>query len=94
MEVDESMGEDAISIAYFDRCVFPSSFSRFPCVGRAYGRFVRSGFCNTRIKEIYFRYGGRLCHRTTTLTMEMILIRILQMTRRGSRKRIARSHRV
>jgi hypothetical protein len=58
-------------------------------------RYVRSGFCNTRIEEIYFRYGGRLCHRTTMLTMAMILRRILQTTQRGSRMKIAgRSHRV
>jgi hypothetical protein len=34
MEADESMGEDARSIAYFDMYVFPSTFPFGPCISR------------------------------------------------------------
>ena len=75
MEADESMGEDARSIAYFDMYVTPRMLSVlvsrvFPTSTRTDGtRTVPVGFCNGRAKGTYLRYDNRRCRRMTTLTM-------------------------
>src|SRR6266404_7121678 len=67
MESDETMGEDARSIAYFDMCV-----SHLICLA-CERQHMRAGFCNVRAIEIYFHTGRRRCHQTMMrLTMAMM----------------------
>jgi hypothetical protein len=79
MEADESMGEDARSIAYFDMYVTSHMLSVpisrvSPASTRTDGtRTVPVGFYNGRAKGIYLRYDHRRCRRMTTRTMGMSL---------------------
>ena len=79
MEADESMGEDARSIAYFDMYVtsrvLSDPISRvFPASHATDGtRTALVGSYNGRAKGTYLRYDHRRCRRMTTWTMGMSL---------------------
>jgi hypothetical protein len=89
MEPDESLGEDARSIAYFDMYVYvsptcPASVSGSSCILSLQDaelitvtKFVFVvGFCSERVKETYLRYDTRRCRRmTTTRTMTEMMLR-------------------
>lgn len=72
MEVDESMGEDARSIAYFDLCV-SSFFFSFAVLIVLMRVDMRVGFCNVRAVEIYFHTGDQRCHLTTRMLVTVMM---------------------
>jgi hypothetical protein len=69
MEPDESLGEDARSIAYFDMYV---SFLVFPLMAT---KPVVAGFCSGRVKGTYLRYDTRRWRRMTTRTTMGTILR-------------------
>jgi hypothetical protein len=91
MEVDESMGEDARSIAYFDLCVSVLVFVTVLCVLMRVDVYARrcmcTGFCNVRVLETYFHTDDRRCHLTRMLMTAMMwnLLARVRMTKMTGR---------